>query len=491
MPTVHDVAAALSLLALALPAAAGDDGAPAEPPASDVEQDAKPEAKKVLARQMFKNLRFQEDWSALADPAVQTDHWLPDAKWIELAEGWALSTGGQFRYQWKDATNLNLTGTFPDHDEFGLVRTRVHADLRMEDDARIFVEGLSADVHGKKSTDPPPSAIDKNDWDFLNMFIELMDGPDFRFRYGRTEMQYGAQRLISPLDWSNTRRTFEGGVLATKDGNRSTDLFVTHPVVVDPRHDDESNESRWFSGLYNAWALEGGRTADAYLLHLHEGDPVIAGGDATLGDADVYTLGGRYAGKSGAFDWDAEAAAQRGQWSGDAVRAGMASVAGGFTMADLPGAPRLGLDLDWASGDGSSTDSTRETFNQLFPLGHAYFGYIDLVGRQNIVSLSPNARWKLGDTAWFRAAWFDFNLENDSDSLYNAGGAPLLTDTTGGSGSHVGQEWDLTLGWTPPCMSPHGEFLFGYSYFVPGAFVERLGDGDRAQLLYVQYVLNF
>ena len=28
-----------------------------------------------------------------------------------------------------------------------------------------------------------------------------------------------------------------------------------------------------------------------------------------------------------------------------------------------------------------------ETFNQLFPLGHAYFGYIDLIGRQNALDL--------------------------------------------------------------------------------------------------------
>ena len=487
MPRVHDLALSAALLALTLPAAAHEGGAEAQPSEAPAEQDPQ----KLLARQIFKNLRFQENWSALADPAVETDHWAPDLKWIELAEGWTLSAGGQLRYQWKDSTNINLLGTFPDHDEFGLVRTRVHADLIMEDDARIFVEGLSADVHGKQTGDAPPAAIDKNDWDFLNAFIELIDGPGFRMRYGRTELQYGAQRLVSPLDWGNTRRTFEGGVLQFKDGPRSTDFFVTHPVVVDPRHDDESNESRWFSGLYNTWALEGGRTADAYLLHLHEGDPVIVSGAGSLGGADVYTVGGRSAGKEGAWDWDVEAAVQRGQWAGDAVRAGMWAATGGVTLGDLPGAPRLGLDVDWASGDDNATDGQRGTFNQLFPLGHAYFGFLDLVGRQNIVQVSPSARWKLGNTAWFRAAWFDFNLQNDSDSLYNAGGAALLTDATGGSGRHVGQEWDLTLGWTPPCMTPHGEFLFGYSYFVPGAFVERLGDGDRAQLLYVQYVLNF
>jgi len=486
MPTRRDLALALSVLALS-PAAAARDDAPAEDPARAAPQDQR----KVLAKQQFRNLRFQENWSALADPEVETDHWVPGMKFIELTEGWSLSTGGQVRYQWKDETNRNLLGNFPNHDEFGLLRTRLHADLLMEDSFRVFVETISADVHGKKASDPPPLPIDRNDWDFLNAFVEFIANPEFRMRYGRTELQYGAQRLVSPLDWGNTRRTFEGGVLQFKDGNRSSDFFVTHPVVVDARHQDESNESRYFSGLYNTWTLEGGRTADAYLLHLHESDSVLANGAGVLGGADIYTVGGRYAGKSGVWDWDVEAAVQRGNWSGDAVRAGMWALTGGATLADLPGSPRLGLDLDWASGDDNATDGTKGTFNQLFPLGHAWFGYIDLVGRQNIVAFSPSSRWKLGETAWFRAAWHDFNLQNDSDSLYGASGAPVLTDTSGGSGSHVGQEWDLTLGWAPSFLAPHSELLFGYSYFVPGNFAENLGGGDRPQLLYMQYVLNF
>lgn len=480
---------ALSACALAPTSAAGD-----EPPAdtgSPPAQDTKPEPRKLLAKTQFKNLRFQDDWSALADPEVTTDHWVPQMKWIELTEGWHLSTGGQLRYQWKEESNRNMLGTFPDHNEFGLVRARVYADLVMDETFRVYVEGLSADIHGQKTSDAPPQPIDRNDWGLQNAFIEFLADPDLRLRYGRTEMAYGAQRLISPLDWANTRRTFEGGVLAWKSGSRSTDFFVTHPVIVDPVHKDEANDSRWFSGVYNSWALEAGRAADAYLLHLHESDEVITAGDGSKGKADVYTLGTRYAGKSGIFDFEAEAALQGGWWAGDSVRAGMLTLVGGMTLGELPGAPRLALDLDWASGDDDATDSEKGTFNQLFPLAHAYFGYIDLIGRQNIVAMSPSARWKLGDTAWFRAAWHDFNLENDSDALYGPGGAVVFSDPSGQSGSHVGQEWDLTLGWTPPFMSPHGEFQFGYCYFVPGNYVEHLGDGDRVQLLFVQYTLNF
>ena len=481
----------VALFALVAPLAAHDE--PSIEPAADgddaaVSQDT--EQQKMVKTQ-FKMLRFQEDWRALKEPGTTTDHWFPALKQIELAEEWDLSVGGQVRWQGKDDTNRNLLGTFPNHNEFSLVRTRLHGDLRIQDDARFFVEVISADIHGQKTSDAPPQPIDKNDWDFLNAFIELIADKDFKFRFGRTEMLYGAQRLISPLEWGNTRRTFEGGVATFKRGNLTTDVFVTHPVIVDPRHQDESNESRLFSGVYNTWALEGGNTLDAYLLNLNEDDPVIVSGNGTLSDADIWTLGARHAGKSGAWDWDSEAAIQRGHWGRDTQRSTMVALTGGRTVPDLPGTPRLGLDLDYASGDDSATDGTKGTFNQLFPLGHAYFGYIDLVGRQNIVAVSPSARWKLGDTAWFRAAWHDFNLQNDSDALYNAGGAVSLTDPTGGSGNHVGQEWDLTLGWAPAALAPHSEFLFGYSYFNPGNFVEHLGAGKRPELIYVQYMFTF
>lgn len=478
-------------LVLAAPAAATDPPAAPAAPAEEAALQPSGAPTATHIKSQFRLLRFQEDWRGLKDPEATTDHWLPEIKQIELAEDWDLSFGGQVRYQWKDDTNRNLLGTFPNHNEFSLLRYRLHGDLRIQDDVRFFVETISADIHGQKTSDAPPQPIDRNDWDFLNAFVEFIGSPDFRFRFGRTEMLYGAQRLISPLDWGNTRRTFEGVVGTFRNGNMTTDAFVTHPVIVDPRHQDESNESRLFSGIYNTWALEGGRTVDAYLLDLNEDDPVITSGDGTLSDADLWTAGSRYAGKDGPWDWDCEAALQRGHWGRDTARAEMLALTGGHTLADLPGTPRISLDVDWASGDDNSTDGTQGTFNQLFPLGHAYFGYIDLVGRQNIMAISPSARWKLGDTAWFRAAWHDFNLDNDSDALYNAGGAATLADPSGSSGNHVGQEWDLTLGWAPSRLAPHSEFLFGYSYFNPGNFVEHLGSGHRPQLLYFQYQFTF
>jgi len=494
MSSMRHILALIACLSLAVSVRASDttaspDGAVVAADADDSGAAQDTPQKKMIKTQ-FKLLRFQEDWRGLKDPDATTDHWLPAIKQIELAEDWDLSLGGQVRYQVKDQVNRNLLGNQPGHVEYSLLRTRLHGDLRIQDDARVFVEMLGASIHGN-SGDPPPLAIDRQNWDFLNAFIEFIGSPEFKFRVGRTEMLYGAQRLIGPADWKNTRQNFDGGVLTNVFDNMSTDVFLTHPVVVDPRNLDENNSSRLFSGVYNTWSLEGGRAVDAYLFNLNDDDPDFTGGNGTAGDLDLYTVGGRFAGKAGPWDWDGEAAMQRGHFARDTIRASMWAFSGGHTLGDLPGAPRIGLDLDWASGDGDSTDGTHETFNQLFPSAHAFFGYLDLVGRQNIVSVKPNMRWKLGETAWFRAAWMDFNLQNDSDSLYNSAGAATLTDTGGASGNHVGHEWDFTLGWNPGVLAPHSDFQVGYSYLNPGDFVDNLGAGPRPKLLYFQYTFTF
>jgi len=66
-----------------------------------------------------------------------------------------------------------------------------------------------------------------------------------------------------------------------------------------------------------------------------------------------------------------------------------------------------------------------ETFNQLFPFGHYFLGYVDAVGRQNSVDFStgvtikPREKWSANLDAHF------FFRADDDDALYNAGGVPI------------------------------------------------------------------
>lgn len=461
--------------------------APATPPAQQPPE--------KFLKTAFKNLRFEEDWRALKDPEMKTDHWFPGIKAIELdgAGDWTLTLNGQVRYQWKSEQNKNLLGgPVPHNNDFNLLRVRLGADIRYKDSFRAYVEMIDAGIHGNDAT---PLAIDRQNPDFQSAFIEY-PGKEFLARLGRFEMQYGAQRLISPLDWANTRRTFEGGLIRAVNEDITTDVFVTKSVDVDKDDLDNPDADRYFSGVYNTWKIAEGQGLDFYLLALNDNDvpptEVPAGGPPTA-DTDTYTLGARYFGKTGGFDYEAEAAKQGGDRNGLDVDAYMWTVVGGYTLAEMDMSPRFAVDVDYASGDSNNTDGDYETFNQLFPLAHAYFGYIDLIGRQNIVQVMPSMTLKTTSTTTFRASWSDFHLADEGDFLYNTSGAVVGGQTAAdlNTGDDVGNEVDLTLAWKPPFMAPHGEFLFGYSWFNPGSYVEGWGSGDDTNLMYAQYLFTF
>ena len=215
------------------------------------------------------------------------------------------------------------------------------------------------------------------------------DQGDTHARLGRTDLKYGAQRLISPLDWANTRRTFQGGVISQGHDVGTVDVFVTKPVNKRTYDLDHSDNSRWFSGIYSNFELDDGAGIDVYGLSYNETTTGKAtAGDGSGGTFDIYTVGARAFMDEGGFDAEAEVAQQFGQFAGDDVDAAMFTARSGYTFEDTTYTPRVGLDLDWASGDDDPTDGDKGTFNQLFPLGHRWLGFADIVGRQNVLALS-------------------------------------------------------------------------------------------------------
>jgi hypothetical protein len=142
----------------------------------------------------------------------------------------------------------------------------------------------------------------------------------------------------------------------------------------------------------------------------------------------------------------------------------------GYTIADCPTNPRVHLGFDYASGDDSPGGDV-ETFNQLFPLGHAYFGWIDAVGRQNIIDVSPGVTFKPMDKMVVKLNGHFFWRAEEADALYNAGGAAIRA---GGAGTprEVGSEIDLTVKYQ---FDRHLSGVIGYSHLFAGDFLEATG----------------
>lgn len=436
----------------------------------------------------YSNLRCDEDFSYLADPDTPytKDMWDP-IKWMDVGDGWRLTLGGQARARFESETNKNFGSTEPTQDAFLLQRYFLHADLRHAEGLRFFIQGKAAHANFR---DRGGFGGLEDHADFQQGFIDFptpFTGRPVTFRLGRQELQYGAQRLISPLDWGNLRRTFEGAKVFANLSDWRLDAFAVRPVLNDGRNLNEGDENVDFYGFYSTYKGSGAVKADFYSLLLKNDNPA-PNSNAVTGRRTLYTVGTRLWGKGQGWDWETELASQFGTFAGDRVRAWMATAGTGYTFADTAWKPRLGVLYDYASGDKDPTDGTHGTFNQLFPLGHAHLGYLDRVGRSNIHGIKAQLKVKPSKkiTAW--ADFHTFYVAEDKDSLYSAGGGSLRRDTAGVGSRTVGHELDLTA---KIVIDAHTNALMGWAHIWPGGFIEKTGDDDSPDLFYAQVEYKF
>lgn len=158
----------------------------------------------------------------------------------------------------------------------------------------------------------------------------------------------------------------------------------------------------------------------------------------------------------------------------------------GYKRVDWPGKPRLFLGFDYASGD-DAVGGDVETFNQLFPLGHAYLGFMDFIGRQNIIDFSHGATIRPIEKLTLGITGHQFWRADTDDALYNAGGAVLRAGSLGSS-HEVGYEIDLTSRYQ---INRHLVGLVGYSHFFSGKFIEESGPEKDSDFVYMQGVFTF
>jgi hypothetical protein len=184
------------------------------------------------------------------------------------------------------------------------------------------------------------------------------------------------QRFVAVREGPNIRQSFDGARLTYADKGLKVDAFYTHPITLSPgAFDDSHNAGQAFWGVYAS--LPGG--LDVYSLNL---DRVRVRFGAVTGDEHRRSLGARYAGKTGAIDYEVEGMVQRGHFAGQDIRAWGGGASVGYTLA-APWKPRLSVRRDIGSGDTDPNDGRLSTFNPLFPKG-AYFNEAALTSWGNL-----------------------------------------------------------------------------------------------------------
>jgi len=426
-----------------------------------------------VERPAYRFLRQNEDWSAYGrtHDLASTGDVLDPIKYVPLTSDgriW-ISLGGHLRARFENWNHFgfDLTPDVGHDDAFVLSRLLLHADLHLGPRDRIFVEGKTAQsTHrdlpgGTRPLDVDSLALQQAFWDHT---ASIGEG-ELTLRLGRQMLLLARQRLVSPLPWGNTLRSWDGASAFWKAGAWKTQAFWTLFDPVDIGDFNKPATDRAFYGVHATHAPGDARLFDLYFYGYDRGTATFNG---TSGAEERYTLGFRAHDQLGnALEYDLECAYQLGRVGTGDVNAYMLALELEYRLTASELRPRLWVGLDIASGD-EGTGSDVQTFNQLYPLAHAYLGYLDTIARQNILGLTCGGELTLTEGWTGRLDLHHFRLMNDSDALYDAGGAVVVPGGTSTS-NDVGFEIDLTTSYR---IDRHTVVSGGAGHLFAGSLIE-------------------
>ena len=397
-----------------------------------------------------------------------------------------LDIGGEIRSRYHREQGIRGLGLTGRDDNFWLTRGRLYADYEVNKNVRLYGEYLYADSGGETFNNRP---IEENRNEIQNLFVDLrlpeLENGSINVRLGRQELFFGAQRLVSTLDWANTRISFQGARATYKRGKFSLDAFLVNPLNRNASNEsqiDSANDNIVFYGSYATFKQSDGTILDFYLL----------GQENTQLNFNNQTIGSRIVGKTDRFLYEAEGGFQFGSNSdGTGHDAAFVTFGVGKELDYFCSKPKLWFWYDWASGgDESFVGRGDDSFDHQFPLAHKYLGFADLFSRRNINDANIQLIAPLADRRFKFVAWYHYLFLHEKTTPYNVNLTPFNTTALAGD-RELGHEIDLLCVFQP---NPRHRFTAGYTQFFSGNYynttpgVPTTGDGS---LLFTEYQIRF
>jgi hypothetical protein len=292
-----------------------------------------------------------------------------------------------------------------------------------------------------------------------------------RVRAGRQELVYGDERVIGPVNWSNTARAFDALQIRLQRGAWTGDVVgarLGEAVTSAPDPGASSNDDLLLG--YNRLASPGGEHGlELYVMYR-----------STENRFFETTFGERIFASRGRLRLEHELALQRGRRARRDLSAYLLATQ---LHARLAGPLWLGAGMDVLSGD-EPNDDTIHFFDtgRVFHTGHKFYGLMDVA---ELLAGNAGLYDGYGVLAAKSSSGIGSRLEAHVLRVQNPDVVASPTDSRRAS---LGTEIDAVV--TAPVAS-RASLEVGGALFLPGARLEQSDRGQNAFWTYAQAILDF
>jgi hypothetical protein len=439
-------------------------------------------------------------------------HLAPSIYWQSGDHRLDLAADLRYRTEFWDAWN----GAKAEWSAFSGLRTRVRARYAFRDLVSVFGEFQDARIYGLSHKSSGAGALyrrfssggDSDDTagqDLRQAWIELRPLDGLAIRGGRTDINLGtqtlakqanwkylqvaraSQRLVGTVGWTHGERSNDGGSLSYDTDAYNLYLFGANPTTgvfdIHKAYQHQSNlihAGAQLTARRGTW-LPNTEVRPFFLAYRDHRPAREAGADQ---DIDIYTFGfssiGVYEVGPGLADIFVWGAGQLGEFNGRDHAAGAGIFEAGYMLPDVVAKPWLRAGINVASGGDPTGD--HNTFHNLLPTNHLYYGFADQLAFQNLMDVIVQLKLKLHEKVGLNLMYHHFRLLNEDDAQYfgtgafsmqggkagafGYGGVPAATH---GFNNEVGDELDIIVDWK---LHPHVSLQGGYAYLWGGDVFE-------------------
>ncbi|MDR6548153.1 hypothetical protein J2810_004240 [Chryseobacterium rhizosphaerae] len=376
----------------------------------------------------FKNLNYEENYSALSDSTQRNTLW-KKVKYIPLYKNSYLTFGGEVRARMEIRNHLNYGTPLEDHGANFQQRTRLWANWHIAKPLRFFTEIQGATSHG---LDAPPSPVDQDQAEVHQAFLEysdkLGDASNFNVRVGRQELAFGKFRLLDVRMPPNYRKSFDVIRAGFNVDMWRFDAIIGNEVRdVFGNFNDRTNENfKLIAGHVEKKFKKVLPNSSVEFMYMHT-DRTVAPSRVFLGVRNSFSL--RISGIEKGWNYDFEVIGQTGKSiTGQSIRAWYVGSETNYTFPKS-WKPYLGYRVDIASGDKNSTDNRNTSYDFLWSRGTSW---VPDLGFTNLTIIGPTAGTKPFKrfAVDFWAQWLWRNSIHDGLYKMSAGSQRLATTGT-------------------------------------------------------------